>query len=201
MLAVDISGSSTFLFDQRSADAAGAYVETYVAGLDAPHDLRMVSVGDAGLARRAIDITATVTENRASSARRLAPQFGGYFRALPGLVQRGEIAPQDTTSLIAFLHDLKPVCAAGKAAVIVFTDGVEWSAAVDGRALVAGTASLPKPDSAFLQGCSVTMLGVGQVRSTLSSDGLEERLAPEWTRYLTEAGAAPVSVSGGFFSF
>lgn len=196
---VDISGSSTFLVDQTSADAAGAFVEKYVAGLDAPHELRMVSVGDAGLARRVIDVKATVTKNRASSARKLAPQFGGYFRGLPAMAANGQIAPQGTTSLVGFFLSLKPFCAKGNTAVIVFSDGVEWSSTVDGRALVAGKASLPKPDNAFLKGCSVTMLGIGSVKGSLDSDALEGRLVPQWESFLTEAGADAVVINGAFF--
>ncbi len=198
---VDVSGSSTFLVDQNSADAAGAFVENYIAALDPPHALTMTSVGDAGLARRIIDIRATVTKSRASSAKKLAPQFGGYFRSLPGLVEGGKIAAQDTTSLIAFFQSLEPVCAAGNATVVVFSDGLEWSATLDGRALAAGKKTLPKPESAFLTGCHVKLLGVGQVKSALDGGGLAERLIPQWRAYLTEAGAEPVTVVGGGFSF
>lgn len=198
---VDVSGSSTFLVDQNSADAAGAFVEKYIAALAPPHALIMTSVGDAGLARRSIDIRAIVTKSRASSARKLASQFGGYFRSLPGLVERGKIAAQDTTSLIAFFHSLEPVCAAGDATVLVFSDGLEWSATVDGRALAAGKKALPKPESAFLKGCQVKLLGVGQLKSAFDGDGLAERLIPQWRAYLTAAGAEPVTVIGSGFSF
>lgn len=201
IFAVDVSGSSTFLVDQHSADAAGAFVENYVAGLEAPHDLVMVSIGDAGLARRIIDVKATVTKRRASSAKRLAPLFGGYFRGLPGMAKRGEIAAQGTTSLIAFLYSLEPVCAAGNTTVMAFTDAIEWSSTVDGRAFAAGKVTLPEPGSAFLKGCHVTLLGVGQVRSTLESNGLAARTIPQWRAYLTAAGADPVTVIGDGFSF
>ncbi len=198
---VDISGSSTFLVDQGSAEAAGAFVEKHVAGLDAPHELRMVSIGDTGLARRVIDVRATVTNSRASSARTLAPQFGGYFRGLPAMAESGRIAPQDTTSLVAFFQSLKPACAVGNTTVIVFSDGVEWSATVDGRAFVAGQVSLPKPEGMFLTGCSVTLLGVGSLKSSLNSDALEQRLIPQWETFLADAGADAVVVTGGLFGF
>lgn len=198
---LDVSGSSTFLVDQTSADAAGAFVENYISVLKPPHTLTMTSVGDAGLARRTIDIRATVTQNRASSSKKLAPQFGGYFRALPSLVDAGKIAPQNTTSLIAFFQSLEPVCAAGNTTVVVFSDGLEWSAAVDGRALAAGKIGLPKPEGAFLKGCHVKLLGVGQVKSALDGDGLAARLIPQWRTYLTEAGANPVTIIGSGFSF
>lgn len=198
---VDISGSSTFLVDQGSADAAGGFVEKYVAGLAAPHELRMVSVGDAGLARRIIDVRTSVTKTRASSAKTLTPQFGGYFRGLPAMAKRGQIEPQGTTSLVGFFRSLEPVCATAATRVIVFTDGLEWSSTIDGRGFAAGKVALPKPDRAFLKGCSVTMLGVGQVKSALSSDALAERLSPQWRTFLTEAGGEPVTVSGGFFGF
>lgn len=201
ILGVDVSGSSTFLVDQTSADAAGAFVEEYIAALDHPHELAMVSVGDAGLGMRSIDIRATVTASRKSSARKLAPQFGGYFRSLPGLVSRGELAAQGTTSLVDFVRALEPVCAAGNATVVLFSDGVEWSSSIDGRALMAGKVKLPEPGGAFLKGCAVKLLGVGQVKNGLDANGLAERLIPQWRAFLTEAGAEPVTVIGSGFSF
>lgn len=199
--AADISGSSTFLYDPHSANAAGDYIQAFIAGLSHPHQLIMVSVGDVGLGRRQIDIRATVTENRASSAERLGQQFGGYFRALPGLVADDTITPQNTTSIIAFFRSLTRVCAEGNTTVILFSDGVEWSSTVDGQAFVDGSISLPVPAQPFLTGCHVEMHGVGQLKATLNSDGLEERLIPQWEVFLEAAGADAVLVTGSFFNF
>jgi len=200
VIGVDISGTSTFLVDQTSADAAGALVENYIKGLGHPHRLRLISVGDAGLGRRAIDVSATVTNRRASSARRLAPEFGGHLRSLPALVERGVLVPQNTTSLIEFLRSLESICAGGNATAIIFSDGLEWSSVVDGRAFAAGKIGLPKPERPFLAGCHVKLLGVGQVKSELESGGLAERLIPLWRDYLSAAGADPVVVIGSGFS-
>lgn len=201
VLAVDISGTSTFLHDPRSAEAAGAWIERYIAGLEAPHDLRMLSLGDAGLAHRKIDVAATVTELRATSAARLAPEFGGYFRSLPQLAADGRIDVQGTSSILAFLHSVEPVCQQGNVTVVLFTDGLEWSSTVDGKAFFEGSVGLPTPDRPFLTGCSVIMNGVGQLKASFSSDGLEERLVPEWRTYLEAAGAASVTVTGSGFAF
>jgi len=198
---VDISGTSTFLHDPRSAEAAGAWVESYVAALAAPHDLRMLSLGDAGLAHRLIDITARVTDKRASSAARLAPEFGGYFRSLPGLVASGQIDVQGTSSILAFFSSLESVCQQGNVTVVLFTDGLEWSFAIDGKAFLEGTVGLAPPERPFLTGCAVIMHGVGQLKSTFSSDGLEARLVPEWRAFLEAAGAAPVTITGSGFAF
>lgn len=201
LMVADTSGSSTFLYDQSSAEAAGRWVETYVAGLEAPHALRMVSMGDPALARRVIDIEARIGTTRATGAKRMAAEFGGYFRSLPQLVASGQIADQGSTSILAFFRSLEAVCARGNVTVVVFTDGLEWSTEIDGRALVAGTMNLPAPDRAHLAGCSVIMMGVGHVRGTMASDGLEARLVPAWRAYLDTAGAAPVVVMGSGFTF
>lgn len=198
---VDISGTSTFLHDPRSANAAGAWVENYVAGLDAPHDLRMVSIGDVGLAHRLIDIAARVTDMRATSAARLAPEFGGYFRSLPGLAAAGQLDVQGTSSILEFFYSLESVCEMGNATLVLFTDGLEWSSMIDGKAFMEGTVGLPTPDRPFLTGCNVIMHGVGQLKSTFSSDGLEARLVPEWRAFLEAAGAAPVTITGSGFAF
>lgn len=201
IIGVDISGSSTFLFDQTSADAMGEFVEKYIARLDAPHAIDVISVGDEGLGHRAIDLSAAVGKSRASSAKRLAPQFAGYLRSLPSRAARGELKAQGTTSLISFLHSLEGVCKAGNATAVVFSDGIEWSAAIDGRALAAGKAKLPAPKSAFLKGCTVSLLGVGQLRASMDSGGLAERLVPQWREFLSAAGAEPVTVTGSGFTF
>lgn len=62
-------------------------------------------------------------------------------------------------------------------------------------------ASLPKPDSAFLQGCSITMLGIGSVKGSLDSGALEGQLIPQWEHFLTKAGADAVTVNGAVFGF
>lgn len=201
IFAVDISGTSTFLHDPRSAETAGSWVEQYIAALEAPHGLRMLSLGDAGLAHRQIDVAATVTELRASSAARLAPEFGGYFRSLPQLAADGKIDVQGTSSILAFLHSVESVCQLGNVTVVLFTDGFEWSSTVDGKAFFEGAVGLPAPERPFLTGCSIIMNGVGQLKATYSSDGLEERLVPEWRTFLEAAGATSVTVTGSGFAF
>lgn len=201
ILGVDKSGSSTFLYERHSADAAANYVYDYITDLTPPHDLLMISVGDTGMAERDIHIRASVAERRASSPRRMAEQFGGYFRALPQLISEGAIAPDDTTSLVEFFQSLEDICSEAPTRIILFSDAVEWSTTVDGRAFLNGTASLPTPSSSFLSGCHVEIHGVGQLREGLASDGLERRLKPIWRSWLTEAGAESVRLTGSFTRF
>lgn len=202
LIGVDISGSSTFTSEQHSADEAGRYVSDYVLGLESlPHDLMLVSLGDAGLAQRAIDVRVTLTNRRATKPRRMGPQFGGYVSALPQLMENGQLQADDSTSLLSFLRSLEPVCAAGNTAVILFTDGIEWSNEVQGRGFLDGRVDLPMPQRPFLQGCSVEMHGIGQLRAGQNAAGLEERLIPIWTDWLHAAGADPVKVTGSFFRF
>ena len=201
MFATDISGSVGHLFDQIVADEIAEYVEGYIAKLDHPHRLWMLSFGEPGLAHRVVNIKATVTGRRASSARTLSGQFSSYFRSLPGLVENGDLTPQSTTSIIDFFRAIGPVCARGGTRVIMFTDGVEWSSTVDGPALMSGAVKLPMPTSEFLNGCHVEMHGIGQVKGSVSADGLVQRLIPQWEQFLQSAGADSVLVSGSFFNF
>lgn len=202
IIGVDISGSSTFTSEQHSATEAGRYVQTYVQGIDSlPHDLMFVSLGDAGLAQRAIDVRVTLTNRRATKPRRMGIQFGSYLSALPDLMASGQLQPDDSTSLVSFLRSLEPVCATGDSTVILFTDGVEWSREVQGRGFLDGRLDLPKPDRPFLQGCAVEMHGVGQLRADQNASGLEERLVPIWRDWLNAAGAHSVRVTGSFFNF
>ena len=201
IFAVDISGSVGHLFDQIVANETAEYVTGYIAGLDDPHKLWMLSFGEPGLAHRLINIKATVTQSRASSARTLSAQFGGYFRSLPALVQSGDLTPQNTTSIIEFLRAVEPVCERGGTRIIMFTDGVEWSSTVDGPGLMNGSIKLPMPGEEFLKGCQIEMLGVGQVKGTMSAEGLARRLVPQWEAFLDAAGADTVRVTGSFYNF
>lgn len=205
IIGVDISGSSTFTTEQHSANEAGRYVQTYVLGLETlPHDLMLVSLGDAGLAQRAIDVRVTLTNRRATDPRRMAGQFGGYLGALPSLIESGQLQSDDSTSLLSFFRSLEPVCAAGgeqETRVILFTDGIEWSDEVQGRGFLDGRVDLPDPSRPFLQGCAVEMHGIGQLRADLNAAGLEERLIPIWRDWLNAAGADSVTVTGSFFNF
>lgn len=202
VIGVDISGSSTFTSEPHSAAEAGRYVQAYVERIETlPHDLMLVSLGDAGLAQRAIDVRVTLTHRQATKPRRMGPQFGGYLATLPGLMEHGELQPDDSTSLLSFLRSLAPVCAAGNTTVILFTDGIEWSAEVQGRGFLDGRVSLPPPNRPFLKGCAVEMHGLGQLRADQHASGLEERLIPIWTDWLHAAGADEVKVTGSFFNF
>jgi hypothetical protein len=202
IIGVDISGSSTFSTEQHSANEAGRYVTDYVLGLETlPHDLMLVSLGDAGLAQRAIDVRVTLTNRRATSPRRMGPDFGGYLSAIPGLLSSGQLQADNSTSLVSFFRSLEPVCASGDSTIMLFTDGIEWSDEVQGRGFLDGRIGLPAPTHPFLQGCSVQMQGLGQLRADQNAAGLEERLIPIWRDWLTAAGADDVRVTGSFFNF
>lgn len=201
IIGVDISGSSTFTSEPHSAVEAGRYVQNYVQSLKTPHDLRLVSLGNAGLAQRSIDVRVTLTNRRTTKPARMAAQFGGYLAGLPSLMESGTLKADDSTSLLSFLRSLYPVCAAGDSAIILFTDGIEWSGEVQGRGFLDGRVGLPEPKRPFLQGCSVEMHGVGQLKADQNAAGLEERLVPIWKDWLTQAGADQVKVTGSFFNF
>lgn len=202
IIGVDISGSSTFSTEQHSANEAGRYVSDYVLGLETlPHDLMLVSLGDAGLAQRAIDVRVTLTNRRATSPRRMGSEFGNYLSAIPSLLSSGQLQADNSTSLLSFFRSLEPVCATGGSAVMLFTDGIEWSDEVQGRGFLDGRLGLPAPNHPFLQGCTVEMHGLGQLRADQNAAGLEERLIPIWRDWLTAAGADDVRVTGSFFNF
>lgn len=95
---------------------------------------------------------------------------------------------------------MEPICAAGNTRLILFTDAVEYSHEVDGKALISGRAHLPKPSRPMLKGCHVEMHGIGQLKSSLKPGSLERRLIPLWRDWLTTAGASSVRVTGSFFS-
>lgn len=201
IIAPDKSGSSTFLYEEASADAMAQYAHDYIAGLTPPHSLLVLAVGDEGLAARDIQVRAEITNRRSGRPDRIAPQIAQILGSLPSLVKSGQLEADDTTSLVAFFNALEPVCAEMPTRVILFTDGVEWSAQTDGRAFLQGQADLPAPTRPFLSGCHVEMHGIGQLKADMDSSGLEARLIPIWRDWLTAAGASSVRVTGSFFIF
>ncbi|WP_350335268.1 hypothetical protein [Coralliovum pocilloporae] len=201
LFVVDTSGSSTFLVEQYFADQAADYVHGYILGLKPPHDLRMISVGNEGFHKSPINVRGKVTKRRASSPKRVAPQFAGYFRSLPTLAKQGVVQADGMTSLTAFFESLEPICSSAPSRVIVFSDGVQWDSQIDGRQFIAGKVKLSKPIGTPLTGCHVEMLGVGQLKISQASDGLAARLIPQWKVWLEEAGATSVRVVGKLFAF
>ena len=125
---------------------AGYYVQSYIGGInELPHDLMLVSLGDAGLAQRSIDVRVTLTNRCATKPRRMGTQFDGYLTALPQLMESGQLQADESTSLVSFLRSVGPICAAGKSKIILFTDGINGRMRCKAEASLMGALICPCP--------------------------------------------------------
>jgi hypothetical protein len=191
IIGLDISDSAPLALSQAIANKVAGTIEAHIRDLPPGHRIRILSMGDSGVAKREIDYRQEIGTKARSKARIVAQDIGARIRSIPGMVKAGKLSQQTSTNLVEFLHSLKSLdCHAEQVNVILVTDGIEWSSRVDGRQIIAGTAKIPAPSGRVLDGCSVDMYGVGQQRGDWNSDGLYDRLEPQWRAFLEEAGAS-----------
>ena len=202
IIGVDISGSAPLVLNQAIADNAASYLKSAVIAMQPGERLRVLSIGRAGIAERAIDLKATIGNRSQDRPEVIASQLERFFRSLPGKVEAGSMATQNATSLIDFLEGFEAHdCTAIATRIILFTDGLEASHRVSQADLVSGKAVLPMPKTSYLKGCDIEIRGVGQLNSGEFSDGLFARLKPQWAAFFETAGAGKVIISrevGGF---
>ena len=202
IVGVDISASAPLTADPVVAGNAATWLGEQISAMSPGDRLRIVSVGRAGIADRAIDLRATLGNRTRDRPPVVARQVRDYIAGLPRMAASGQLASQDMTSLVDFLEGLAGHdCNATPTRIILFTDGVESSVRINDRDLAAGKISLPRPNTPFLKGCVVELRGVGQLRAGGGSDGLYARLKPVWQTYLEAAGASEIVITremGGF---
>lgn len=198
VFAVDISLSSPFLSKEGAAGKFADYARSIIRQLQPGHELHITTLGIPGFETE-INLKARVGNESRTKARVLADGAAMVIGSIPDRFNAGEFAGQDFTSIVDFFESYDPYdCKARPVHLIVATDGVEWTPTFDGREFAAGKLSLPKPATAFLEGCRVTMVGVGADLS-VASDRLYSRLQPQWEAYLMAAGAVEVTIAGTRF--
>jgi len=198
VFAIDLSLSSPFLSDAGAATAFADYARRTIRPLRPGHELQVTTLGIPGFSTQ-IDLRARIGNESGSKARVLAGGAYDVIRSIPGRYDAGEFPGQDFTSIVDFFESFAAYdCTARPIHIIVATDGVEWTPTFDGQKFAAGQITLPTPDKPFLEGCRVTMLGVGADLS-VANDRLYGRLAPQWEAHLTAAGAVDVKIAGTRF--
>lgn len=117
----------------------------------------------------------------------VASEIGKLIAGTPLLVQRGRLAAQDTTNIVAFLDNAVSSigCAGMPTTVILASDGIEDS---EYARLGHEDSHLPPPQGRPFKGCAeLQILGVGQgTRSPVET----MRLRSQWTRWAQAAGFA-----------
>lgn len=198
VFAVDISLSSPFLSKEGAAGKFADYARSIIRQLKPGHELQITTLGIPGFETQ-INLKARVGNESRTKARVLADGAAKVIGSIPDRYNAGEFPGQNFTSIVDFLESFDAYdCKAKPVHLIVGTDGVEWTPTFDGQAFAAGKLPLPQPATAFLEGCRVTMVGVGADLS-VASDRLYGRLQPQWAAYLKAAGAVEVKIAGTRF--
>jgi hypothetical protein len=190
--AFDMSESYLVATLDRSAQAAGAVVARQVASLSPGDEVWLRSFGLAGVMDQEINVTVILGSRVQERPRRIAPQIGNLVGSIPERVRSGQLSVQNRTNIVGFLSSISTSldCQARPTTLVLFTDGIEWSTQVRGDQLLAGTASLPAPSGAILEGCHVEMRGLGQVSDTATDSRWFPILQEQWSTFFEIAGVA-----------
>ncbi|MEP0174145.1 MAG: hypothetical protein ABJH28_05160 [Paraglaciecola sp.] len=173
----DVSGSNPLLTNEHINAQASAYVELRMRKVDAGDVVTLRFMGSLSNPKALQKHEYTISYQNKAMVKQFMSQV---VLAMPAHTK-----PQNSTNLIAFLGRYDFGCADG-GEIIILTDGIEASEYVDGKALLSGKASLPKPSaSTRLKGCTIIFYGIGAGRS----DAEFQRLRIQWQQYFDSAGA------------
>ncbi|MFN3226830.1 MAG: hypothetical protein ACE360_11345 [Hyphomicrobiales bacterium] len=197
----DMSESFPVAVHDRSAEAAGSVVARHVATLSPGDEVWLRSFGLAGVMDQEINVSVTLGARVQERPRRMAQAIGQLVGTIPQRVRSGDLAIQNRTNIVGFLEAIGSSlnCMERPTTLVLFTDGIEWSSQVRGDDLLAGTADLPTPSGAILEGCHVEMRGLGQVVSDQNTDSRWfPLLRDKWSVFFAAAGVATFNAYATF---
>ncbi|PJN94176.1 hypothetical protein CNY89_16055, partial [Amaricoccus sp. HAR-UPW-R2A-40] len=145
----DLSDSSPLLNEDTVALSAGTMVATAVRSMQRGDAVMLRSFGEAGVSEQQINITINLTGQQRPD--RIAAELETLIASLPERARQGQLQLEGRTNLMGWLERVGPTlnCNATPTKVIVLTDGIEWSDAIQGDDLLQG-APLPAPSGAIL---------------------------------------------------
>lgn len=189
-IAVDTSGSAPLFAEPPAASQAGRTASQAIRELGPGDHLRILSFGEAGVSGTQIDISITMRGQHRPDT--VAPVIEQIFSDFPVLVENGDLRVEGQTNLLDWFERIGPMlnCQAEPTTLLIFTDAIEFSAAIDGNDLIAGV-PLPAPSGRILEGCHVVFWGVGQQQTQYGNDGAwYPTLRSTWAVYTRQAGVA-----------
>jgi hypothetical protein len=126
-----------------------------------------------------------VQVNRQNRPQKVARDVARLIASTP----KHEGTGQGTTNITEFLERTDFDCPNG-GMIVLLTDGMEASEETNPQALLDGKTALPKPSSAFLKGCRVLMLGLGNTSDGVLPGKQYRTLIGAWSTWMHSAGAA-----------
>lgn len=185
-IGLDVSASAPILKSQIYADLAAERAAQAVRGLTFGDTVIVQKFGERRLDNlRAVRIVITPK----ARPERVSAAIAKLIRDMPGAGTQG----QQWTNIARFLTVGRFGCEAG-GEVLLITDGIESSQAVNAKQVLAGRAALPAPDAGMLKGCTVTMFGLGVAADGALSPGQINALRAAWADWMQIAKARFVPV-------
>ncbi len=201
VFAFDMSDSAPIAVNSNVARSAGNYVQSIIRVMRPGNTVRIRTLGTAGVAAQQVYINANLGKRANSRPRRIARRIGELVSSLPRLATNGQIEIQPRTNIVGFLEALAPSldCENTPTKLVIFSDGIEWSAQVNGNELLSGKEELPSPSGAILKNCDVEIRGLGQQNIRLGTDSRWfPVLRTQWTKFFTAAGVTSFTAYAEF---
>lgn len=186
-IGLDMSGSNELVKNETFAAAVAARVEAKIRQMSLGDRVRLRFFGSYGANDNLK--TLDVRISRRNRAPKVAKAIGRFIRAVPSLIENGRMSAQGATNIIAYLEERDFACEAEPTDILLITDGFEVSVYTNSANVVSGRAKLPAPGGRFLEGCALTMLGVGRIAGT-SSPIATRNVSKAWSDWADAAGAS-----------
>lgn len=188
MIALDVSTSNVIVESDVMAAKAGDKAAEIIRTLGNGDRLRLRTFGSYSQSDNPLRLDITVS--RRMPAANVAASVERLIASLPDLVESGRLPAGDTTHITAFLEEEAALlsCGSRSTTLALFTDGIEASPATNPDRLASGQAALPTPSGDVLQGCQVSLYGIGETTSG-AERGRTQNLIEAWAVWADQAGA------------
>ncbi|MBK1639979.1 hypothetical protein CKO24_13105 [Rhodothalassium salexigens DSM 2132] len=189
MIALDVSTSNVIVESDVMAAKAGRKAAEMIHALDNGDRVHFRTFGSYSQSDNPLRLDITVS--RRMPAHRVAASVGRLIASLPDLVASGRLPAGGTTHITAFLEEEAALlsCSTRETKLVLFTDGIEASPETSPKRLADGQATLPAPDRDVLQGCGLSLYGIGETTGG-ANRARTENLIVAWRAWAEQAGAA-----------
>jgi hypothetical protein len=190
IIAIDLSSSAPSVTNPQYAASAARWTADYLAELEYRDRVKIRTFGtyDAQLNLLRGDFTL----NRTHRPDQVARSIGRVISNLPEYVSSGQLELQNQTNIFGFLENIATAypCSESHAEIVLISDGFESSSLANSYELSRRDgAAFPTPIGRFLEGCSLTILGVGQGETNPIR---VNRLRALWQNWASAAGASSI---------
>lgn len=179
-IGIDISGSNPVVSSPEFAKVAAQHVKRKVSALQLGDVVEIRPIGDRSMANFKVE---RIQINRRNRADKVSDMVARYVGSLP----TRNFAGGSASNILSFLEFGQFKCA-DKSAIFLLTDGIENSQYISGQDFILGK-PFPAPETNYLAGCEVTMLGIGQNVGGEIPPLILRNMLTTWKTYMQTAGA------------